>query len=417
VAVRFGRQARSNLEELAIRQAQALEARNGPQPTPRAVQVSLDTGTYDFTGSAVGSSIYDWSNTIATTGFITTGTLPTRDPTFANLRDIYQTIDPERNTDLYGELYPDHFMTATAPIRAEPRNNRREWVDAIGAVRAPPIDRRNLDHVTPTQWSRLIDGEEVTITGTTPAFATFGVTGAIGAGTGRNTVGRHEAFDQSRGRRQPSQNTLNYRKGAASQNKSKEFKELFHRTMVWSKEYTGKVFSYKVYDGIGLGIWFAYNVPIVEVNLLDMRISKVMIPDKEMIEVHPTILNRTRMLLRHLGIKALRYKNTTLVHTGVSGRSMKPGEHWDVHRSLVKSYVAEVTRVEIQLTLDLSGHSSEIEKAGERLFDWDYIDIYGNTIHAATVYEENGTVRGTCPLNRVGKLPKLGTTSVNPKPI
>lgn len=128
-----------------------------------------------------------------------------------------------------------------------------------------------------------------------------------------------------------------WRAGDRSKNKAKGLAKVLHAAMAMNRDYTGKVFCYKVAGDTG--VWSVSNISVAEIDTQTCKIKRLRMPPLGLLPVpYNNLFNKTRFLWRQLGLKAVRYKDTTIVHTGIMGSVLSPGEDWVINPAYVKSF-------------------------------------------------------------------------------
>lgn len=372
---RFGRRARNALQELQNRREQAQEVRSQSLPPP-PVEVNIDTrfnGGYTFTSTqVVGTNSYA----------IRTPTRPNWDWALDTTREPELTrgnITEFLNTDFLRQefLQAENLMREdTYADRA--RRNAQEGLDRV--IR----ERDRLANERANLWRATTLDEPVV---------------GFNQPTGRRPTPTRT------GRRTPSQQSINYKVGLKSRSKARLLTEKYEKIIALGRDYKGKTFSYEIFDNLGVGVWKLAGTPIVEIRLSDLKISKVMFPSVIEGEFNDKIQNLTRYLLRVLGIKAVKYKDKSLLHTGIVGHVMKSGDTWIVNQAYVQSFVELNVDMQEQLEFQNFPHPTSLTAYPNRLHGWEYKDIRGKKMTHADQTDNHGYKR-SINLNNIIRIPE-----------
>lgn len=194
--------------------------------------------------------------------------------------------------------------------------------DALGHIRDHVAARANVDegwlrthnNPTPRMWDRPVRTPDLN-TNINPHRVNL---------RGQNTRG---TFD-------------NYTIGVKSQKKAERTRAILLAAMAMGNKYDGKLYHYSIVNGIGT--WYVGTIPVAEVDAAEVRLVKIMLPKATGNETLDLLVwNKTRFLWRLLKLKAVRYKDKTVVSTEVTGEVMMPGEVWYIAREYFPSYVAD----------------------------------------------------------------------------
>jgi hypothetical protein len=213
--------------------------------------------------------------------------------------------------------------TFNVPIRGE------ELTNTINRIRQNldeqlirPVERRVFDQV---RWNDPIP--PVNPAAEIPIPPAFGQTtpGANGRQTNQSHLNRQR-----------------YQIGVRSRAKAEKFKERYLSAMVMGVPYSGQTFKYVINKDQGLGKWFIDDrACVAEICLETVRLVRITLPDFKITDPLPrNLLDKlVRFLWRQLGLKAIRYKNKTIVHTGRTGNVMKAGDTWEIKEAYFDSYI------------------------------------------------------------------------------
>lgn len=134
--------------------------------------------------------------------------------------------------------------------------------------------------------------------------------------------------------------------GNKSKKKSEKFNAHYLMSIAMELDYTGNVFKFVVDKDAKIGTWYVYGLKVLTIEMSERKTNQIWYP-----KIPPTlykgkelepdaVYNRVRLLWRHLGFQALRYKNKVAVHTGSAYKILSPGEAWKINPCYVKSFIA-----------------------------------------------------------------------------
>jgi hypothetical protein len=188
-----------------------------------------------------------------------------------------------------------------------------------------------------------------------------------------------EARYQARRNRSNDPASINFKIGEKSRKKAEATRQRYVTAMVLNLPYSGKLFNYHPQSDKRIGTWYVGLIPVAEISLDSYRVSRIMLPSVSSTATNEAVLNRTRFLWRQLGIKAVRHKDRTVVHTGIAGNVLKPGEEWMISSEYIQPFIAEAKRTAEQqemfiLEKSLGYKTKPVNwvNINDKTFDWGF---------------------------------------------